>query len=64
MKTLWAFEPFHQDKERLQGMHSLLKQPELEERYVYRPCRIMAEVLAKAGIPLAVKSYAQPRCRC
>ena len=26
MKTLWAFEPFHQDKERLQGMHSLLKQ--------------------------------------
>jgi nucleotide-binding universal stress UspA family protein len=26
MKTLWAFEPFHQDKERLSGMHRLLKQ--------------------------------------
>ncbi len=82
MKTLWAFEPFHQDKERLQGMHSLLKQlgtpdrdlealflvtrheaelnkPEQlepEERYVYRPRRIMAETLAKAGIPLAEKN--------
>lgn len=82
MKTLWAFEPFHQDKERLQGMHRLLQQlgtpdkdleaaflvtrteaelnkPEQlepEERYVYRPRRIMAETLSKAGIPLTEKS--------
>lgn len=82
MKTLWAFEPFHQDKERLQGMHRLLRQlgtpdkdleaafivtrhepmlnkPEQlepEERYIYRPHRIMAEMLRKAGIPLTEKS--------
>lgn len=82
MKTLWAFEPFHQDKARIAGMYHLLRQlgatnetieaaflvtrtePELnklkdlkiEERYKIRPRKIMAETLAKSGVPLADKN--------
>lgn len=34
MKALWAVEPFHQDKKRVKGMHSLLKQ------FVSKPAHI------------------------
>ena len=64
MKILWAFEPFHQDQIRIQGMHNLLKQlvdhpSDMEIGFVVT--RSEQELYLEIKIPLKERFSVYPR---